>query len=125
MDKEALKAAVCSAIDAAKADIEKLALCIESEPELGFKETKTAKKVEDYMRSLGLDPRTGLALTGVKARVKGGKPGPSVAVLAELDAIGTPDSPKADPLPERPTPAAISCRPRSCWQPAPVSSNPA
>ena len=56
MDKEALKAAVCSSIDAAKADIEKLALCIESEPELGFKETKTAKKVEDYMRSLGLDP---------------------------------------------------------------------
>ena len=46
MDKEALKAAVCGAIDAAKADIEKLALCIESEPELGFKETKTAKKVE-------------------------------------------------------------------------------
>ncbi len=88
MDKEALKAAVCSAIDAAKADIEKLALCIESEPELGFKETKTAKKVEDYMRSLGLDPQTGLALTGVKSRVKGGKPGPSVAVLAELDAIG-------------------------------------
>ena len=105
MDKEALKAAVCSAIDAAKADIEKLALCIESEPELGFKETKTAKKVEDYMRSLGLDPRTSLALTGVKARVKGGKPGPSVAVLAELDAIGTPDSPKADPL----TGAAHTC----------------
>lgn len=84
MDKEALKAAVCSAIDAAKADIEKLALCIESEPELGFKETKTAKKVEDYMRSLGLDPRTGLALTGVKARVKGGKPGPSVAIMHAL-----------------------------------------
>ncbi len=105
MDKEALKAAVCSAIDAAKADIEKLALCIESEPELGFKETKTAKKVEDYMRSLGLDPQTGLALTGVKSRVKGGKPGPSVAVLAELDAIGTPDSPKADPL----TGAAHTC----------------
>ena len=36
MDKEALKAAVCSAIDAAKADIEKLALCIESEPELAM-----------------------------------------------------------------------------------------
>ena len=105
MDKEALKAAVCGAIDAAKADIEKLALCIESEPELGFKETKTAKKVEDYMRSLGLDPQTGLALTGVKSRVKGGKPGPSVAVLAELDAIGTPDSPKADPL----TGAAHTC----------------
>ena len=53
--KEELKVAVCSAIDAAAADIQKLALCIESEPELGFKETKTAKKVEEYMRGLGLD----------------------------------------------------------------------
>ena len=70
MDKEALKDAVCAAIDKAAADIEKLALCIESEPELGFKETKTAKKVEDYMRGLGLDPQTGLALTGVKSRVR-------------------------------------------------------
>ena len=105
MNKDELKAAVCSAIDAAKADIEKLAQRIEGEPELGFKETKTAKKVEDYMRSLGLDPQTGLALTGVKARVKGSKPGPTVAVLAELDAIGTPDSPKADPL----TGAAHTC----------------
>ena len=105
MDKEALKAAVCSAIDAAKGDIEKLALRIEGEPELGFKETKTAKKVEEYMRSLGLSSQTGLALTGVKARVKGGRPGPTVAVLAELDAIGTPDSPKADPL----TGAAHTC----------------
>ena len=105
MDKEALKDAVCAAIDKAAADIEKLALCIESEPELGFKETKTAKKVEDYMRGLGLDPQTGLALTGVKSRVKGGNPGPTVAVLAELDAIGTPDSPKADPQ----TGAAHTC----------------
>ena len=54
MNKEELKAAVCSAIDAVVPDIEKLAARIESEPELGFKETKTAKKVEDYMRSLGL-----------------------------------------------------------------------
>lgn len=105
MNKEELKVAVCNAIDAAVPDIEKLALCIESEPELGFKETKTAKKVEDYMRSLGLDPQTGLALTGVKSRIKGAKPGPTVAVLAELDAIGTPDSPKADPQ----TGAAHTC----------------
>ena len=89
MNKEELKVAVCNAIDAAVPDIEKLALCIESEPELGFKETKTAKKVEDYMRSLGLDPQTGLALTGVKSRIKGAKPGPTVAVLAELVAIIT------------------------------------
>lgn len=57
------------------------------------------------MKELGLMPQTGLALTGVKARVDGGKKGPVVAVLAELDAVGTPDSPKADPL----TGAAHTC----------------
>ena len=105
MTKEEMKKAVCQAIDEAGEKIRELALNIESEPELGFKETKTAAKVEAYMRDLGLSPKTGLALTGVKSYVKGGKEGPSVAVLAELDAVGTPDSPKADPL----TGAAHTC----------------
>ena len=105
MTKDELKKSVCAAIDAAAADIKALAADIEREPELGFKEVKTAAKVENYMRKLGLDPRTGLAITGVKARVKGGAEGPTVAVLGELDAIGTPDSPKADPL----TGAAHTC----------------
>ena len=55
--------------------------------------------------SLGLRPETGLALTGVKAWAKGGQPGPTVAILSELDAVGTPDSPKADSL----TGAAHTC----------------
>lgn len=58
-------------------------------------------------------PQTGLALTGVKTCVDGGKKGPAIAVLAELDAVGTPDSPKADPL----TGAAHTCGHFSRWRP--------
>ena len=105
MTKEEMKKAVCRAIDEAAETIHKVVLDIESEPELGFKEMKTAAKIETYMRSLGLDPKTGLALTGVKSKVSGKENGPTIAVLAELDAVGTPDSPKADPL----TGAAHTC----------------
>ena len=105
MTKDEMKKAVCRAIDEAAETIHETVLRIESEPELGYKETKTASKVESYMKELGLTTQTGLALTGVKARVDGGKKGPAVAILAELDAVGTPDSPKADPL----TGAAHTC----------------
>ena len=100
-----MKAKVCAAIDAWAAKVEALAQDIEREPELGFKETKTAAKVTAFLQQLGLAPQTGLALTGVKARVVSGRPGPTVAVLGELDAIGCPDSCKADPL----TGAAHAC----------------
>ena len=103
--KEEMKQLICEKIDAARSEIEALAADIESTPELGYKETKTAAKIEAYMKKLGLSPETGLALTGVKARVKGKTAGPTVAVIGELDAIGTPDSPKADPL----TGAAHTC----------------
>jgi len=98
MDKDNLKKQVCDAIDAAADDIKAIALAIEAEPELGFKEQKTAAKVAGYMRRLGLAPQEHLALTGVKARAKGGMPGPTVAVIGELDGIVCMDSPKADPL---------------------------
>ncbi|MGP1584903.1 MAG: amidohydrolase [Schwartzia sp. (in: firmicutes)] len=105
MQVEQMKARVAEAMDEAAAVLEGLARDIEREPELGFKEHKTAAKVERYLEGLGLRPKTGLALTGVKARAKGGKSGPTVAILSELDAVGTPDSPKADPL----TGAAHTC----------------
>jgi len=100
-----MKAAVCRCIDAAAEEIKALAADIEREPELGFKEVKTAQKVAAYFAKLGLETEQGLAITGVKSRLQGGKEGPRVAVLAELDAVGTPDSPKADPL----TGAAHTC----------------
>ena len=100
-----MKQRVAAAIDEAASVLEEVARDIEREPELGFKEHKTAAKVERYLTALGLTPETGLALTGVKARAQGGRPGPTVAILSELDAVGTPDSPKADPL----TGAAHTC----------------
>ncbi len=105
MDKDLLKAKVCAAIDDSAAEIEALANSIADEPELGFKEVKTSAKVVDFFRNLGLEPQTGLALNGVKARAKGCKPGPTAAVIGELDAVGCPDSCKADPM----TGAAHAC----------------
>lgn len=51
-----MKAKVCAAIDACAEKIEALAQDIEREPELGFKETKTAAKVVAFLKDLGLEP---------------------------------------------------------------------
>lgn len=56
-------------------------------PELGNHETRTAKLVADQLRKLGLQPRTGIAHTGVVAVLKGGKPGPRIALRADMDAL--------------------------------------
>ena len=56
-------------------------------PELGNGEVRTAKLVADHLRSLGLDVRTGVAKTGVVATLRGGRPGPTVALRADMDAL--------------------------------------
>lgn len=97
MTKEELKKKVCDAIANRKADIKSIAEAIWSEPELGYKEHKTAKKVEDAFEKLGVPFKNKLALTGVKGRLKGGKGSKySVAVIGELDAIICADHPAAD-----------------------------
>jgi amidohydrolase len=60
---------------------------IHQNPELSNRETQTAELVATYLRSLGLEPKTGIAKTGVVALLKGGKPGPLVAVRADMDAL--------------------------------------
>src|SRR3989442_15286184 len=71
---------------------------IRRHPELGFKESRTAALVESKLRKLGLTPRTGLALTGVRADVAGGDgPGPTFALLGELDSLVVAGHPEADP----------------------------
>ena len=56
-------------------------------PELGNHEVRTAQLVADHLRALGLEPRTGIAHTGVTAILKGGKPGPRIALRADMDAL--------------------------------------
>lgn len=60
---------------------------IHQNPELSNRETQTAELVAAYLKSLGLEPRTGIAKTGVVALLKGGKPGPLIAVRADMDAL--------------------------------------
>ncbi len=57
-------------------------------PELGNREFETAKLVAERLRALGFDEvRTGVAHTGVVGVLKGGKPGPVIAVRADMDAL--------------------------------------
>ena len=59
---------------------------IHEHPELGNRETETAALVADHLRALGFDDvRTEVAHTGVVAVLRGGKPGPVVAVRADMD----------------------------------------
>ena len=105
LTKDELKEAVCAAIDRHGNAIIELGERILHHPETGFNETKTSALVAECMAELGLMPQTGLALTGVKGRLRGHAPGPRLALVGELDSLRTSDHPLADPH----TGAAHSC----------------
>jgi amidohydrolase len=56
-------------------------------PELSNREVKTAKFVEDHLRALGIEVRTGVAKTGVIGILKGGQPGPVIGLRADMDGL--------------------------------------
>jgi amidohydrolase len=60
---------------------------IHENPELGEQENRTAGLVAEHLKKLGLEVKTGIARTGVVAVLKGGKPGPVVALRADMDAL--------------------------------------
>ena len=60
---------------------------IHQHPELGDQETRTSQLVAEHLRGLGLEVRTGVARTGVVGILKGGKPGRTVALRADMDAL--------------------------------------
>ena len=88
----------CSAL-AADAQMEALATKVDGKvqawrrdihqhPELGNREVRTAKLVAEHLRALGFDDvRTGIATTGVTAVLRGGQPGPRIALRADMDAL--------------------------------------
>ena len=71
MTKTELMKSVHAAIDRRAQEIIGLGEQIRRTPELGFKEFKTARLVEDTMRNMGLAPKGGLAITGVRADAAG------------------------------------------------------
>ncbi len=56
-------------------------------PELSNWEFKTAKKIEEFLKGLGLEVKTGIAHTGVVGYLKGGKPGPTIGLRADIDGL--------------------------------------
>ena len=60
---------------------------IHQNPELSNREFKTAEKVAAHLHSLGIEVQTGVAHTGVVGMLKGAKPGPVVALRADMDAL--------------------------------------
>lgn len=60
---------------------------IHQHPELGNRETRTSRLVADHLRKLGMQVRTGIAGTGVVGILRGGKPGPRIALRADMDAL--------------------------------------
>lgn len=60
---------------------------IHQHPELGNSETRTAAIVEKHLRSLGIEVQTGVAHTGVIGLLKGDRPGPVVALRADMDGL--------------------------------------
>ncbi|MBL8960510.1 MAG: amidohydrolase [Gemmatimonadetes bacterium] len=60
---------------------------IHQHPELSNRETRTAALVADHLRKLGMEVRTQVAITGVVGVLRGGKPGPVIALRADMDAL--------------------------------------
>ncbi|MGH8033653.1 MAG: amidohydrolase, partial [Lysobacterales bacterium] len=56
-------------------------------PELGNREFNTSAKITEILGGMGLEPKTGIAHTGIVALIRGGKPGPLVAIRTDMDAL--------------------------------------
>src|SRR5438034_9542908 len=97
MNRADLKARVSQTIDAHAQELEQLARQIFAQPELGFKEHRTASLVHEWFDRLGLSHRDGIALTGTRADLVCGASGPTVAILGGLDSLLCWEHPDRDP----------------------------
>ena len=106
MNRDDLKRRVFAAIDRRATEIVGIGERIRKQPEMGFKEVRTAGLVQETLGRLGLTPKTGLALTGVRADARGrSAAGPTFAIIGELDGLRVTGHPEADPQ----TGAAHAC----------------
>ena len=78
---------VRAAVDRLAPSIIEVRHVLHQNPELSNREFKTAERVAAHLRSLGLEVRTGVARTGVVGILRGGRPGPVLAVRADMDAL--------------------------------------
>ena len=100
-----LKKQIRSAIDASRERIIAIGEQILHHPELGYREFQASRLMRDLFVELGLPVQENLAITGCRAVLDSGRPGPTVALLGEFDALPVPAHPLADPA----TGAAHAC----------------
>ena len=94
-------------VDAGEARVIEWRRHIHQNPELSYQEVQTAAFIAERLRAMpGMEVRTGLAKTGVKAMLRGGKPGPVIALRADMDAL---------PVEERPG-VAFASRVKTQWR---------
>ena len=83
---DATEQKILSILDKRADELQALAQDLYLHAEQGYHEYRTAKVVSDCLKKLGLEPREGLAITGLRAGV-GKKEGPNVALIGELDGL--------------------------------------
>jgi amidohydrolase len=83
----ALHQAIDAGANRVEADVIAWRRDIHQNPELSFQEVRTAKLVADQLRGMGVDVQTGVGGNGVVGILRGGKPGPVVALRADMDAL--------------------------------------
>ncbi len=100
-----LKERACSEIDRRSHELVRIAKSILAHPEPGFREHKTSALVAERFREMGVPFEDGIGITGLRGMLHGGGPGPTVAVMGELDSLKVLGHPHADPV----TSAAHAC----------------
>jgi len=98
VDKIDIKKEIFAIIDEQSIPVMDVVKDIEVHPELGFKEFRTSDVVNDFLRSAGFDTERGLAITGIKAKLKNEHSGPNIAFIGELDGITCTESSRADKI---------------------------
>ena len=81
------KEEISQKVEAIKEQLIRIRRDIHQHPELGNREFRTSSLVAGHLRKLGLEVTTGVAKTGVIGLLRGGKPGVTVAVRADMDAL--------------------------------------
>jgi len=84
---QAAAADISEAVSAIEPKVVEWRRDIHANPELGNREFRTSKFVAEHLQSLGMEVETGIAFTGVVGLLKGAKPGPTIALRADMDAL--------------------------------------
>jgi amidohydrolase len=86
-DVSAIKQKISNAADQIETKCISWRRDIHQHPELGNREFRTSKIIADHLKKLGLEVKEGVAKTGVVGILRGGKPGPCIALRSDIDAL--------------------------------------